>query len=626
MFYSQTKNRHKRWYHILRVGHRKLWAIGIAAAALLVACLAVLVVYSVRAAAYDIKLVGKSLHGSALYDSQQRLLDMLTAHEDAPVAWDELPEHLINAFVAREDSHFFDHGGVVYSSFVRSLLRNVSAMRYAQGGSTITMQLTRHVFELQGKTLDRKLLEIALTQRVESNYDKRTILCQYLSRIYFGQSCYGLREAASYYFGKQVSELSLAESAMLAGVVRAPSLYNPKRSLETAHKVRRETLQRMLELEMISQEQYDQADATPIELAPPHSQLSSGTAGTTSPAMWANAELETLPEVQDEPGQGMSVVSTINIGLQRYLEEAVKNTLAAVENSPGVMPETWRQIEGAEALADIFAKSRRPEWLRPPGATLKPGEGRLQCCAMIIDSRRNHRGELLAVVSARDTARQTDLWQGRVKPGRTIAPLVFCCACLPGGNSHYIVSKSAEVTASRLGYGVVRSFFDSLKLDAELPDQEHENDLYNGLFLMKRVELARVLFDLQNMGKGYGLRLISTVWSQGQRLLYKYEPDEAPEYIRRESAVAVAHLPPFNYREGSPTILHEKLPEDGGYWCMVFNDRGVAVILWLGLEGEQLPPIPRDLHTLMSHASLLMAKDLHTTTRRELRTAAPSTP
>ena len=625
MFYAQTKNRHKRWYHLLSVGHKKLWALGIAAALLLVVCLTVLVVYSVRAAAYDISLVGRSLHGNTLYDSRQHILGALTEHEEAPVTWDELPQHLINAFVAREDSRFFDHGGVVYSSFVRSLLRNVSAMRYAQGGSTITMQLTRNVFELQGKTLDRKLLEIALTQRVENSYDKPTILCQYLSRIYFGQSCYGLREAANYYFGKHISELSLEESALLAGIVRAPSLYNPKRSLETAHKVRRETLQRMLELEMITQAQYNQADANPIELAAPHdTRQADAAARMTYPALWANAELETLPEVQEEPGKGMSIVSTVNIGLQQYLENAVKEAISAVE-TPGSAPAAWAELPGFPAQAGFFNTARRPDWLVKGGALpTKPGEATLQCCAIVIDARLNHRGEVLAVVSGRNAADRVDHWQGTVKPGRAAAPLVFCCACLPGGGSHHIVAKSAQVTGSRLGYGVVRAFFDSLKLDTELPDQAHEDDLYNGLFPLRRIELARLLFDLQNMGKGYDLHLISSVWSQGRRLIYNREHGEAPEYIRRESAVAVAHLPPFIFHEGEPVILHEELPENGGSWCMVSNDRGVAVFVWMGQEGPQPQQPTNDLRKLISLATLFLAKDLHTTTRRDLRTAAPA--
>lgn len=609
---------------MLTVGQRKLWVIGIVLAFLLVAFLTFLVIYSVRAAAYDISLVGKNLRGSVLYDSQHRVAAMLSEHEDTPIRWEELPENLINAFIAREDAHFFDHGGVVYSSFVRSILRNVSSMKYKQGASTITMQLTRHVFELQGKTLDRKLLEIALTNRVESNYDKRTILCQYLSRIYFGQGCYGVREAASYYFGKSVCDLSLDESAMLAGIVRAPSLYNPKRNIKMAHKVRQETLARMLELGMITEEQYHKADSTPITLYDPSEGAAAGSANSY-PALWANAELESLPEVQEEQGQGMSVVSHLNLPLQQYMEEAVQQAIAAVE-SPGKFPEAWKASEAAENQAKFFAKAKRPTWMKG-----NKGATKVQCCALVVDSRMNHRGNVLAVVSGRDTTDKEDRWQGVVQPGRAFAPLVFCCACLPGGNAHHIVAHSAQVTGSRLGYPVVRSFFDSLSLDTELPDQAHEEDLYNALFPIKRIDLARVLFDLQNMGKGYKLNLISSVWSQGQRLLYAADQEKAPEYIRRESAVAVSHIPPFRYREGEPIILHEELPDQGGYWSMVFNDRGVAAFVWMGVETteQSAPQLSSEMRQLLSQAALLLARDLHSAARKELRAAAappPSTP
>ena len=626
MFYSRSQNRHKHWYHVLFVGHRKLWALGVFCAFVLVVCLTFLIVYTIRASGYDMGLIRAGMHGSMLYDSQNRVVAMLSERENAPVQWAELPGHLVQAFMAREDAHFFDHNGVVYSALLRSTLRNTLAMSYKQGASTITMQLTRHVFELQGKTLDRKLLEIVLAQRVENNFDKKTILCQYLSRIYYGQNCYGIREAARYYFNKSVSELNLAESAMLAGIVRAPSLYNPKRSPENARKVRRETLQRMLELDMISQEQFRQADEAPVPMLE-QSGPNTSVEICSYPAMWANAELDALPDVQGELGKGVSAVSYLHLPLQQYLERAVRQALAAVE-TPGFFPNAWRGEDASEAQIRAFTGMRRPGWLRPAGAKLSAGQGTLQCCALIVDARMNHRGNVLAVVSGRQATDGINRWQGYILPGRTIAPLVFCCACLPGGSSHHIVAHSARITASRLGYNVVRSFFDSLKLDTKLPDKEHENDLYDGLFPLRRIELAQLLFDLQNMGRGYKPTLISAVWSHAQRLLYARSTEAPPEYIRRESAVAVSHLPPFRYHEGEPLILHEELPSNGGQWTMVSNDRGVAVFVWMGVEGAEpaaeAPGSP-ELRKLISQASLSLAKELHTQARRELR-AASATP
>ena len=625
MFYSGSQNRHKRWYHILFVGHKKLWALGIFFAFILVACITFLGVYSVRASAYDMRLVCSGLQGSVLYDSDHRVVSMLSERENAPVQWEELPESLVQAFMAREDAHFFDHGGVVYSAILRSVLRNIISMRYKEGASTITMQLTRHVFELQGKTMDRKLLEIVLAQRMERHFDKQTILRQYLSRIYFGQNCYGVRDAARYYFGKAVSELNLPESAMLAGIVRAPSLYNPKRSPDNARKVRRETLLRMLELEMISQEQFEQADAVPL---PDLSQSGTLTESATLsyPAMWANAELDACPEVQGELGKGVAAVSFLSLPLQQYMEMAVQKAVAAVE-TPGLYPDAWRE-ERPEAQVRDFSTMRRPNWLCPPSADLPPGHGTVQCCALVLDARRNHRGHVLAVVGGRGANDGTDRWQTTIQPGRTIAPLIFCCACLPGGDAHHIVAHSARITASRLGYDIVRSLFDSLALQTPLPDREHENDLYDGLFPLRKLDLARLLFDLQNEGRGYTPTLVSAVWSHAQRLLYAAGgPETIPEYIRRESAGAVAHISPFLYHEGEPIILHETLPEQDGQWTMVFNDRGVAAFVWMGVEGSEVPP-SKELTRLISHASLALAKELHTQARRQLRAqaATPATP
>lgn len=627
MFYSRSQNRHKRWYHLLSVGHKKLWALGIACAFVLVAGLTLLVVYTIRAAGYDMNLVRGGLHGSVLYDSQHRVITMLTERENAPVQWQELPVHLVQAFMAREDAYFFDHNGVVYSALLRSALRNILARRYKQGASTITMQLTRHVFELQGKTLDRKLLEIVLAQRLENNYDKHTIFCQYLSRIFFGQNCYGIREAARYYCNKSVSELTLEESAMLAGIVCAPSLFNPKRNAEAAHRVRRETLQRMLELQFITPEQYEAADAAPIPTPRQHNNLEEH-ARASYPAMWANAELEALPSVREELGKGVSAVSYLLPDLQQYLEEALQQTLSDIE-TPGATPALWAASAGPEAVK-AYAALKRPAWLRTPESRATPDQGVLQCCALVLDARLNHRGQVLAVASGRNAGDGIDRWQTTIQPGRAIAPLVFCCACLPGGSSHHIVAKSASITGSRLGYSVVRSFFDGLGLNTDLPDQAHEEDLYNGLFSITRLQLAKLHFSLQNAGLAYTPRILSAVWSHAQRLLYAANNEPPPEYIRRESAVAVSHLPPFQYHEGEPTVLQEELPNQGGYWTMVCNDRGVAVFLWIGVEfpaGAE-PPTGNELRKLIPQVAMALAKDLHTRARKELRaaTAAPSAP
>lgn len=620
MFYAQTPNRRKHWYSLLTIGQKKVLLLMGIFITLMLAALAVLVVYTCRAMYYDLEQVTSGCGVSKLYDAANRPVADLSGSEDEYVPWNQFPKHLVNAFVAREDESFFEHGGVVYSSVLRSLLANLVSLSYEQGASTITMQLTRHVFELGGKTLDRKMLEAMLAQRIERHVDKQTIFAQYLNRIYFGQNCYGIGAAARHYFGKDVRDLDLVESATLAGLVRAPSLCNPRRSMENAMGVKRETLARMLELELISQAEHDAAAAAPINLVPAEKLNRTNSSYAT---MWAGRELDALRAELGDNTRGLSVVSNLNLDIQQYLELATERALAAVE-TPGKFPEEWADEPDADpetvaALRKSFVGMKRPSHLKVRGNN-NDCTGLLQACVLVVDTRRNKRGNVLGVVGGRSVYDGIDRWQHHLVPGRAMAPLLFCCACLPGGEDLHIVARNAEVTGLRLGYDVVRSFYDSLALDVTWPSREQERDLYNGIYRMKRLDLARLLFDVQNQGRGYKLNMVQTVWSSGQKALYAYEPEKAPEYIRRESAVAVSRLSPFVYTEGKPLVLNETLPKNGGQWTMVCNERGVTVFVWMGFDDPSTPAAAApEMRRLLSRASLYLAREVHAKSRAILR-------
>ncbi len=612
MYYSERANRPKRWYRPLTIGQRKLLILAGVMSLLILAFIGVVAFYTYRAHKYDLNLVTYGMGESQLYDAENRPVGALSASGNNYAGWDSLPEHLVNAFVAREDENFFEHSGIVYSSVLRSLVRNVLSMKYEQGASTITMQLTRNVFELREKTLDRKMLEAVLAQRIEKHYNKATIFTQYVNRIYYGENCYGISRAARYYFGKNVNELNLAECATLVGLVRAPSLCNPCNSMENAMGVKRETLARMLELGFISQEQHDAAVAAPIELV---ARSVDDTPGSSYAVLWANHELESLREKLGDNTGGMAVGSNLDLAVQQYAEVALERALQAVERR-GTFPAEWepqlsRNAEEAEAQKKSFMEAKRPATLkvRMQDNNLK---GLLQCCVLVVDARRNRRGKVLAVIGGRSAADGIDRWQGILRPGRAAAPLVFCCACLPGGDEHHIVARSAEVTGLRLGYDVVRSFMDSLKLDVEYPARAQEADLYNGLYDMKRLDLARLLFILNNQGRGYRLSLVNTIWSSGRKVIYTYEPDKAPEYIRRESATTVCQLAPFIVEEGKPTMLNETLPEGMGQFSMVCRSGGICTIVWMGLDDAKVPEATsRELRRLLSRASLYLAREIY---------------
>ncbi len=620
MFYAQNPNRRKHWYSLLSIGQRKILAIIALFITFLLIILGVLVVYTCRAMQYDVGQVSAGCGVSMLYDSSNRAVSDLSSSESEYVPWNQFPKHLVDAFVAREDESFFDHSGVVYSSVIRSIITNILSMSYEQGASTITMQLARHVYELGGKTMDRKLLEAMLAQRIERNVDKHTIFAQYLNRIYFGQSCYGIGAAARHYFGKPVKDLDLVESATLAGLVRAPSLCNPRRSMDNAMGVKRETLDRMLDLELISQEQHDKAVQAPINIVPAEKTAITDSSYAT---MWAGRELESIRSDLGENTRGLSVVSNLNLEIQQYLEQATERALTAVEN-PSKFPQEWNEQlgdtpESVNLMRKSFTAAKRPAGLKVRGND-NDFSGLLQACVLVIDSRRNKKGNVLAVVGGRSVFDGIDRWQHQLVPGRTMAPLLFCCACLPGGEDMHIVARNSEVTGMRLGYDVVRSFYDSLKLGVELPPRSRERDLYNGFYSMKRLDLARLLYSVQNQGKGYKLNMVQTVWSHGQKALYAHEPEKAPEYIRRESAVAVSRLAPFVCTEGKPIVLNETLPQNHGQWTMVCNDRGVTVCVWMGFDDPSTPAAASpDMRRLLSRASLYLAREVHSKARAVLR-------
>jgi penicillin-binding protein 1A len=176
----------------------------------------------------------------------------------------DVPDSLKKAVLAIEDARFYDHGGVDLAGIARAGFVALSNGHATQGASTITMQVARNFFLSSEKTYTRKIYEMLLAYKIESKLSKDQILEVYMNQIYLGQRAYGFASAARVYFGKDMKDLTLAESAMLAGLPKAPSAYNPVVNPRRA-KVRQEyILQRMLELHDITQEQYDEAAKQPL--------------------------------------------------------------------------------------------------------------------------------------------------------------------------------------------------------------------------------------------------------------------------------------------------------------------------------------------------------------------------
>lgn len=303
-----------------------------------------------KALLYDFEDLKNVPERTLVYDRKGELMGHVSGHGEnrliVPVS--QVSQNFIKPLLAREDIRFYDHGGVDYLGVIRAAIMNIKSGEMDQGASTLTMQLARNAFGLKEKSLLRKIKEVALARRLERVLEKDEILSYYVNRIYFGGGLYGIEKASQGFFMKAASELTLGEGAMLAGVIRGPSLLNPFRDLDAAKGVRDETLARMVTEGMITEEEASMAKAQPISLRPPEMRLAMGNY-VLQEVHSLLADSLTNPEEAIAQG-GLRVYCTIDSELQKAAERGLDTHLTKLETLSG-----WRHPK----RADYSAKDRR---------------------------------------------------------------------------------------------------------------------------------------------------------------------------------------------------------------------------------------------------------------------------
>lgn len=296
-----------------------------------------------------------------------------------------IPPTVRNALLAIEDARFYEHGAVDYAGIARAALGNLVAGEHAQGASTITMQVARVFFLSREKTYRRKLMEILLAYKLEAAYSKDKILELYMNQIYLGERAYGFAAAASVYFDKTLDQLSVAEAAMLAGLPKAPSAYNPVVNRERATVRQQHILQRMRALGHLDEAAYQQARAEPLTLRP-------------------------RPPSSD-PATAYAVEQVRKMMVARFGDEAYSRGLDVTTTL-----DTTAQQAATRALRAGLQKARRPQ---------------LEGALVSIDARS---GDILALVGGFDfAANQFDhAVQAVRQPGSTFKPFVFSAALEKG--------------------------------------------------------------------------------------------------------------------------------------------------------------------------------------------------
>ncbi len=321
----------------------------------------------------DIRKAKGRDQSTVIVDRDGKTLARLFAEQNRQdVALDKMPKYLPQAVIATEDQRFYEHEGVDPLSIARAVVVDVMQRSKAQGGSTITQQYVKQAFVTSEKTFKRKVQEAVLAQRVEQRYSKNEILELYLNTIYFGHGSYGVEAASRAYFGKGVEKLTIAEAAMIAGVIKSPGRYSPYLDMEAATNRRDTVLAQMKAQGYIDAAEYEEAKNTPVEVA-----------GLKPPSTRAPYFVEWIKEaLVKKYGQrvvyrgGLRVETTLDPKAQKAAEESRK--LLNRDDDPSVALVSMDPETGA-VVAMVGGKSFKKQQFnvatqgtRQPGSAFKP--------------------------------------------------------------------------------------------------------------------------------------------------------------------------------------------------------------------------------------------------------------
>ncbi len=346
-----------------------------------------------KAETFDLEEIKTLEVASIIYDRHGGELSRIALTNRTPVPLSEVPKHFQEALIAQEDSRFYEHHGVDFIGVFRAVYLALRLGEVTQGASTITQQLSRQAFNLLERSYKRKILEMYLAQRVERYYTKPEILELYLNRIFFGsgngQNFYGVQAAAQGYFGKDVKDLTLEESATIVGLIKAPNRLSPIRNPKDSIVSRNHVLDRMVEERFITREVATAAQTKPMIVSAP-------TANRQLSYFYDEVRRMVIAEVGEERAAtgGFRIFTTIDPKLQKASEEAVQRRLTEVEGRPGYTHQTYAQYH---ALLDDWKKRIKEGSIAPN--TPRPKPEYLQGAALTID---NETGAILAVVGGRD--------------------------------------------------------------------------------------------------------------------------------------------------------------------------------------------------------------------------------
>jgi penicillin-binding protein 1B len=366
---------------------------------------------------------------TALFDAEQRSKRQV-------VTYDQIPKILVQAVTSIEDRRFFEHNGVNFVRLGEAAWIDFTHQRHEQGGSTITMQVSRAFFLSPEKKVKRKLIEMLIAMQLEQKFTKQQIFEFYANRVDLGQrgsfTISGFAEAAHSYFNKDLKDINLPEAALIAGIIQAPSALSPYRHPERALERRNLVLDAMLETHAITAAEAEKAKATPLKLAPPNVEASDAPYFVDL----VRDQLITKLSEQELNDDSYKIYTTLDPELQRIAAQSVESGMKLVDE----------QVTKLRTRRKRIGKGKYE-------TTVLPGP-KAQVAMVVMDP---HTGAVLALVGGRNYAfSQLDHAVARRPTGSIFKPFVYAAAmntALNGGNPVYTPASTVQDQPTTFAYG-----------------------------------------------------------------------------------------------------------------------------------------------------------------------------
>lgn len=525
-----------------------------------------------------------------------RLEDRILVHLD------DVPQHLIDALIATEDRDFYDHMGISVKGIARALWHNVTSDGATQGGSTLTQQLVKNYFLTNDQNLWRKFKEAIMAMILEARYEKDDILQAYFNEVYFeqdqGRAIHSFGLASQYFFDKRVRDLTPAQSALLVGMLKNPSRYNPRKNKENALKRRNNILETMYKQGSLTEKEYNQQRETTLSVVDkPTLKLS------RVPAFMdlVKRQLQKSYSEDELKSEGLRIFTTLDPVMQRYTEEKVKVTLDRIERAKGIEEESLQTavIITSSETGDILTLvgGRYPEVAgfnraidakRQIGSVIKP-------FIVLAALEKTDKFNLSTLISDEALSlKQQDgtLWQPQNYDNRNHGKVPLFVALM----------KSYNIAMARLGQKVgietVADFIEQAGVEGEVPALDA---LPLGVLELSPIELAGLYQSLASGGLKIKPAAITAVTDTNGVLLERY-PIKSERIASELNTYLVKAGMQLVVKKGTARYLHNHNPftnfagktgttnDYKDSWFAGFSGEHLAVV-WVGRDDNKVAHI-----------------------------------